>query len=449
MNHAKRGLFLFIYSMVFASLGSCKPANPAGKTISPVDKTDCCMSDSENTYEVYIPQRNDATEKMPLLLILDAHGNGKFALNKFKHGANQYPSVLVASNLVKNGLVNYDVAIHALVEDVRRKYPMGETVFVAGFSGGARMALGYALTHQVNGLILCGALAASNQINAVHCPVISISGMDDFNFMETAQFLFQEQSTPDNLKIELTNASHSWPDSLMLANSFGFLQLSSQTGETEGESKSQMKTYCQNQQARINLFKQHGDFLKAALIARNMTTTVPFNSDKTFASTYNELKVNPDYINQMNRLKANLNYEISVRQPYLDAFQTKDMLWWRNEIRKTEEKIKTEKDSYSKDMYMRIKGFWGIACYSLCKQAINGHHPETLNQILSIYHMLEPENPDMLYFSAFPYFWKRNDEATLSMLNKAIKAGFSDMGQLKKDFPESITSKLLLKVTTN
>jgi hypothetical protein len=123
------------------------------------------------------------------------------------------------------------------------------------------------------------------------------------------------------------------------------------------------------------------------------------------------------------------------------------MLWWRNEIRKTEEKIKTEKDPYSKDMYLRIKGFWGIACYSLCKQAINEHHTEALNKILSIYHMLEPENPDMFYFSAFPYFWKRNDEATISMLNKALKAGFSDMGQLKKDFPESITSKLFQKGT--
>ena len=52
-----------------------------------------------------------------------------------------------------------------------------------------RQALGYALTHKLSGLILCGALASADQINAITCPVFAISGMDDFNFMETAQYL--------------------------------------------------------------------------------------------------------------------------------------------------------------------------------------------------------------------------------------------------------------------
>ena len=86
----------------------------------------------------------------------------------------QYPAVLIASNLVKNGFDGYDGAIQTLIDDVHQKYPVGEVVFITGFSGGARMALGYALVHPVNGLILCGALANADQLNAVHCP--------DFNF---------------------------------------------------------------------------------------------------------------------------------------------------------------------------------------------------------------------------------------------------------------------------
>jgi hypothetical protein len=441
----KQLVFLFLYPTLFYGLASCSAANQSNKTVPAVEITDSCQLDSENTYEVYIPERDKSVEKLPLLLIIDSHGSGQFALNKFKHSANQYPAILVASNLVKNGFEGYEAAIQTLVEDVRCKYPVEKTIFVTGFSGGARMALGYALAHPVNGLILCGALAGADQIRATQCPVVSISGMDDFNFMETAQYLFQEQSIPGNLKMELTDASHSWPDSLMLANALGFLRLSCQAAEIPSPSKSQLKTYCQNQQARIHSLKQHGDFLKAALVARNMASTDPFNRDETFASTYNELKANPDYLNQMNQLKTNLNFEISVRQPYLEAFRTKDTLWWKNEIRTAEEKIKTEKNSYTKDTYRRIKGFWGIASYSLCKQAIKEQNAEALNQILSIYRMLEPANPDMLYFSSFPYFWKQNKEATLSMLKKALEAGYSDMGQLKKDFPESITLRVLQK----
>src|SRR5665647_1745028 len=239
-------LFLPLYSLLFCALISCDGVSKSNGTVKPVEKTDSCKLDSKNTYEVYIPERKNASDKLPLLVIIDAHGSGKFALNKFKQAANQYPSVLIASNLVKNGFEGYEGAIQTLIEDVHQKYPVGETVFITGFSGGARMALGYALAHHQNGLILCGALANPDQINALHCPVISISGMDDFNFIETAQYLFQDQSIPVNLKIELTNASHSWPDSTMLANAYGFLYLSGQAAVLSSAEKSQLTEYCQH-----------------------------------------------------------------------------------------------------------------------------------------------------------------------------------------------------------
>jgi hypothetical protein len=437
-------IFFLLYSMLFCILVSCSGTGKTNTAAQAVEKTDSCSTDKKNTYEVYIPKQEHSGEKLPLLVIIDSHGMGKFAIDKFKQGANQYPAVLIASNLIKNGYEDSDGAIKTLIEDVRRKYPVGETVFLTGFSGGARMALGYALTHQVNGLILCGALANADQINQLHCQVISISGMDDFNFMETAQYLFQEESTPANLKIELTNASHSWPDIPMLTNTLGFLRLSVHAADIPILPESLLKQYCQSQQARINSLKQQGDYLKAVLVSRNMALTEPFNKDKAFASTYSILKTNPESINQLNRLGKCLQVETNERQPYIDAFQTKDILWWKNEIRTNDEKIKTEKDSFTRDMYRRIKGFWGIATYSLCKQAVKGQNTEVLIKLLSIYSMLEPENPDMFYFSSFPSFWKGNNEMTIIMLKKALKAGYSDMGQLKSDFPESISTKLSL-----
>jgi len=435
-------LILLLFSLHFCAVVFSSEAAVPTEKIKAVQKTDFCKLDQKNTYEVYIPERDKSVGKLPLLVIIDAHGSGKFAIDKFKQGANQYPAVLIASNLVKNGFDGYEGAIRILIEDVRQKYPVGETIFVTGFSGGARMALGYALSHPVNGLILCGALASTDQINALRCPVISISGMDDFNFVETAHYLFREQSIPGNLKIELTNGSHNWPDSQMLANAFGFLSLSHMVEDHAYQETSLLKIYCENQKTRINAFKQQGDFLKAALVARNLSSSSPFNSDKTFASTYGTLKANPEYTSQMNRLEKSLQFELGVRQSYLDAFETKDTVWWKNEIRTTDEKIKTEKDPYTKDSYRRIKGFWGIVSYTFCKRAIAEKNVVKLNKILCVYRMLESQNPDLFYFSSFIYLWKGNSKSTISMLKKSLAAGFSDKGQLKKDFPASITSAL-------
>jgi len=55
---------------------------------------------------------------------------------------------------------------------------------------------------------------------------------------------------------------------------------------------------------------------------------------------------------------------------------------------------------------------------------------------------LEPENPYVYYFSAFPYFWKGNNDATIAMLKKAREENFTEMSRLKTDFPEYITSRL-------
>jgi len=434
--------FLLLYFMLLCGLVSCNSASKSTGTGQVVEKTDSCKSDSKNSYEVYIPARHNATDKLPLLVIIDAHGKGKFALDKFRQGARQYPAILVASDLIKNGFEGFEAAIQTLIDDVRQKYPVSETVYLTGFSGGARMALGYALTHQLNGLIMCGALASPDQIQAVRCPVISISGTDDFNFMETAQYLFDEQSTPTNLKIELTNASHNWPDSILLANTWGFLSMSGKTVGTPSLPLSEFKIYCQHQQARINALRQQGDYLKATLLAHNMASTTPFNNDKTFAANYQALSRNAAYTNQMKQLQKCLQFEVSMRQPYIEDFQTKDTLWWKKKISTTNDKIKTEQNSYTNDMYRRIKGFWGIACYSLCKQTINQRNAEALNKILAIYRMVETENPDMLYFSAFPPYWLGNNETTISTLKQALKAGFSDRNQLKKDFPETISSRL-------
>ena len=133
MLYKLKAVSLLLTSLLLCALVSCNSTNKSGETIKAVEKTDCCKLDSNNTYEVFIPVRNSFVEKLPLLIIIDAHGSGKFARDKFKQGVNRYPAILAASNLVKNGFANYEGAIRTLIEDVRQKYPVSEAVFMTGF----------------------------------------------------------------------------------------------------------------------------------------------------------------------------------------------------------------------------------------------------------------------------------------------------------------------------
>lgn len=393
--------FLVSFFLVFCLTSSCKNTVKSSEILPAQELSDQCVSNPQHSYEVYLPVRNKTEQVFPLLILIDAHGDGRSTLAKFKAAATKFPAVVVASNLVKNNFEGFETAIQQLLEDVKQKYPVGEKVYLSGFSGGARMALGYALTHPVNGLILCGALADPQQLQALKCTVVAISGMDDFNFVETAQYFFQEETMPVNLKIELTDASHSWPDSSMLEQAFGYLCLSGSTVESTNS-----KAYCYQQKNAIDSLKQKGAFLKALLVAKNMASSAPFNLEETFHSNYLELKSNPEYSKQLNTLKENIRFELSVRESYWEALQTKDSLWWKKEITSALQKINSSKDPFEKSTWLRIKGFWGIACYSLCNQAIQQRQLKALKQVLTVYRMLEPENTEMIRYSELAKTWQ-------------------------------------------
>ncbi len=443
-----KGLGVLLFTILLSCLVSCGNNGKSDKSVKTgflvnlVEKTDSCKSNPKNAYEIYIPERAAFSKQLPLVIIIDPHGDGKFAVNKFKAGADKYSVILVASNYLKNGFENFEEAINVLIKDVHEKYPVNKATVLAGFSGGARMALGYAQHHPVNGLIMCGALANAAQITAVNCPVFAISGTDDFNFVETAQYLFQDQLIPENLKIELTNSSHNWPDSLILTDAMGFLRFSLIPANIQTTGELSIADYCDLQKARIDSMKKQGDYLKAALIARNLSTTALFNADKSFNPVYAGLKAEKDYKSQLDKLGKSLKFELDMRQPYLEAFTKKDSLWWKKEIDSVNDQIESEKDPITKDMYQRIKGFWGIACYSLGNQAIKEKDAVSLKKIVTIYRMLEPENPYGIYFSAFPYFWKGDTKTTISILKNAREAGFSDLNLLKTDFPAAVLSKI-------
>lgn len=414
---------------------SCHGAEKPIRTTHAVMRTDSCLSDSHNRYEVYIPERAKVDDTLPMLLILDAHGAGRFALKKFILAANQYHLLLVASDVVKNDVPNYVGIIETMVQDVRQKYPVNNVIFIAGFSGGARMALGFALTHSVNGLLLSGALADPKELQSLHCPVISISGMDDFNFIETAQYLFPIKNMPSNLKIELTHASHDWPDSLLLADEVGFLRFSGMSDHSSLSQKADLHVYEQKQQKRMDALIGQDNFLQAVLIAHNMASTFPFDTVTVFNNTYSTLTSNPNFQHDLTQLRQSLEDEMNLRQFYLNSLLTQDKSWWQSQINHLQQNIISGKDSYIRDMYKRVKAFLGIVCYSAAQQAVHSNDDVALEKILIVYRLLEPHNPDMFYFSAFIPYRKGDDKTTLFLLKQALVAGFSDQNRLKEDFP--------------
>lgn len=394
MNPMRIILIVFV-SGLLGIASACQPAGSVKEKSSAIERTDSCLTNPAHTYRLFIPAHNEATNELPLLVAVDSHGSGLNAINHLREAVTKYPAILVASNLIQNNDPQYIQELDELIADVKKRYPAGQRIYLLGFSGGARMALNYATSHSVNGVIACSAFADSKQLASIKCPVTGIIGMDDFNFSEVAGYILQPGKTPANVQIELSKASHEWPSPNDLADVFAWFRLSEESAK-----KQEITKYIDAQKQRIDSLILTDELLQAACVSRNMSSVEVFEKAGNFRSSTALLRNNGTYREQIDQLNESLHFEGEMRQFYGQALFQKDEKWWTTEIAALNKKTVSEPNTMKQMAYKRLKGFLGIICYSYSRQMANQKDIPHLEQILMIYRIAEPENTDMQRFYA-------------------------------------------------
>lgn len=388
MQISSTSLFLSIL-ILFGSLTSCHSS--VKKEVASPQKQQVLPSAN---YEVYLPKGPKPATGWPLLIAIDPHGSGKTAMKHLQEAVTNYPAILLASNQIQNNDPNYMQELNALIIEASEKFPINGQVYLAGFSGGARMALSYAGSHPIAGVIAAGAFASPGELRAIHGTVLGLIGMDDFNFSEAAQYLFQPDQLPSNTHIELTNASHEWPDADRMTNAWGWFRLADSSAN-----KAELSDYVNRQQQRIDSLTKAGNLLQATCLDRNMGAVSSFNALFPFEKDTKTLSSSPAYQQQLAALGESLKTEMARRQQLTQALMENDENWWKSEIESLHQKATNEPDLIQRMAWKRLNGFLGIICYSYSRQLLARKDTEHLKQVLMVYRLAEPENPDMLHFS--------------------------------------------------
>ena len=126
--------------------------------------------------------------------------------------------------------------------------------------------------------------------------------------------------------------------------------------------------------------------------------------------------------------------ERQLRDGYLEKFVSADLDWWKKEIDVLNDKLKHEKDSMTRQMYSRIKGFLGIVCYSYTSQAMSKKDMKLAERNIGIYSIVEPENSDCFYYKALWYDYQEKPDSAVSLLNRSIKFGLMDTAKIRLQF---------------
>ena len=114
-------------------------------------------ADTLQVYAMYQPK--ETATKSPVIFLFDPLGRAKLAVENFRPVADQFGFTIFASYNVKNGPLGISLnAANAMIQDAFSRFSIDPNqLFLAGFSGGARLATEIADRAEVKGVFAAGA----------------------------------------------------------------------------------------------------------------------------------------------------------------------------------------------------------------------------------------------------------------------------------------------------
>ncbi|KAF5037838.1 hypothetical protein DSECCO2_560440 [anaerobic digester metagenome] len=381
-----------------------------------------CEADTSVFYNIYVPA-GTGDKRLPVLILLDAHGNTAPALKQYTGLADKYGVVLAGFNASENNIPFENIwkSFKPWIHELFRKAPVDSThVFIAGFSGGARVTT--LLENRMNGIAataLCGAGPADiNSWAGKTAPVMMFAGTGDFNYIEiNSIFANAEIKRPRTLRI--FQGTHAWPPAEIFEDFFALMKRLSDPDFSADE-----KYFI----ARSKNILQDGRPDIAFYSASSALFAIGNNGSSHLKNFADSLGKNfPDeFSKEMNRC---INEESNLQKRVSSMFQNADTVRYFALVDSLNEQILLDSVSLNADVLRRAKAWCGIAAYSFSNQARNMNVP-FLFSILRMYEYTEPGNPDMLILMSAWYAKNKECMKARIYLNQAKRHGFNDQKKL-------------------
>jgi hypothetical protein len=198
-----------ILTLLVAAFLAATPESdlPSGQIIAHV----ACAKDATQSYALYLPSNCSPDRSWPVIYAFDPGGRGQNPVERYRLAAEKYGYILAGSNNSLNGFWAISrAAVAAMTWDVSTRFHIDEKrEYVAGMSGGSRVALGIALSSPDSaGVIASSAGYPDNKVRKqLPFPVFETAGTEDFNYMEMRE-TDRALETPHRLAI--FEGSHIW-----------------------------------------------------------------------------------------------------------------------------------------------------------------------------------------------------------------------------------------------
>jgi predicted esterase len=438
-------LFVLISVVVVCFISACKET-PSKGLKSPAGYAKIIQkqvsSDTSQSYALYLPAEYSTDKDWPVILVFDSHADGTLAVEKFKEAAEMFGYIVAGSNNAGNGVANTSDIAEKLMQDISQNYSIDKKrLYAAGFSGGARIALSYAIeSKRIKGVIACSAgIPNTNPAILKGIDIYAIAGFEDFNYKEILDISNIPEVTGVRKCIALFDGGHAWPPSSFIKEAVLWHELKAMKDNIIPKDKTLIKAASDSLIISIDNSLQQKRYLLAEQKAEAAISFFEgLTSEAEFNTKLETIKADAAY-KRAAEANVQLTYqEGELQKVYIESFVTEETSWWKKEIETLNNEIKTNNNVLERQMYSRIKGFLGIISYSYVSGTIANNDLEKAEKFISIYEIVEPSNPDCFFYKAVLFDKEGKTAESREALNKSIALGFNDSRKIK-----SLSAKVL------
>jgi len=447
MQDAGRLLMLNLILVMFAI--SCKSENRA--SVNPfsaqISKDSIqvikCRKDTTQCYTVLLPPGYTSNLKWPIIFSFDPHGDGHLPLRKMREPASQLGYILIGSENFRNGVSNMAGIAGTMFEDAMSRFSIDpKRVYLAGFSGGARAAGTLSLSGKgIRGIILSGAgqsgFTPMNKNSGL--VVYGIAGLGDFNRSEIQNMDKELASLEIPHSISFFSGKHEWPPEEEFKEALLWIQIQAMREKLTPVNTGILNWFAHTSDSISGKLVRSGKMVMAAnALQKAISALKGLSNVDELEKNLHTIMAASEYLSEVKNEESLAGLEEKLKSEYNNAMLTKDDKWWANELKVINDRCISEKDPLKLGMFNRLKGFFGIMAYSYTSRAAQAGDINESQRLISIYSLIEPENPDWMYYQALLYDKQGNTAKAVEELKLSISKGLGDRPRIARDFSSEV-----------
>jgi pimeloyl-ACP methyl ester carboxylesterase len=409
-----------------------------------------CQNASRQSYALYLPAQYDKTESWPVILIFDPGAKGKTGVSAFIEAGRKYGFILACSNNSHNGPMGDNfTAAAAMFQDVEERFKVDQRrIYTAGFSGGSRFAMAFAVTEKrISGVIGCGAGLPNDRdyIPSGNSGFLyyGLAGTRDMNYLEMNDLLnFFNNQTKVISYLRTFSGGHQWPDSNLITDAVEWLILQTMNRKIMPDDQSFL-LYVENKTEKL---------INSQLSVGNKTDAIRYMKSAArdfqgtpFASRMTKLLTDSENSEEFKTASRKWNNMASTEQESKDKYLNylseivnsgsvpdSASSWWKHETASLI-KLRDKGSSENSQMASRVLNFISILCSGQGTSYYNNRYYDPAAFLFEICTLSDSENPNNYYNLARSLAGFGKNKQAVDALSAAVNHGFNSRKAVESD----------------